>query len=275
MRRRSAPQDRAGQTAALTAEVAVDAGDKQNIASEMARRATLVSSEATYRPSFRYAVCYIVLSDSVFERSSSKNVGKVSGTNFAVTKVHKNAQKSGAGADDIEDSLPDNVYSDQLRFLKDTVEGRATSGNLDDGKSAQELFHTMTRPRSITPPISPVQESADIEDLFTLEDDVDMSQPSTSSRQSTTSETAGQDPPSQQPQAQSQTNEQGSRKRKQDPLQREIDEVSQRLAKHKPLDEDEYLALSLVPTMKELPKHKKLRMRIEVQEVLESLKQAC
>ncbi|KAH7940884.1 hypothetical protein HPB49_007403 [Dermacentor silvarum] len=208
-------------------------------------------------------------------RSSSKNVGKVSGTNFAVTKVHKNAQKSGAGADDIEDSLPDNVYSDQLRFLKDTVEGRATSGNLDDGKSAQELFHTMTRPRSITPPISPVQESADIEDLFTLEDDVDMSQPSTSSRQSTTSETAGQDPPSQQPQAQSQTNEQRSRKRKQDPLQREIDEVSQRLAKHKPLDEDEYLAFFLVPTMKELPKHKKLRMRIEVQEILESLKQAC
>ncbi|KAH7945085.1 hypothetical protein HPB49_006470 [Dermacentor silvarum] len=44
-----------------------------------------------------------------------------------VTNVHKDSQKSGAGADDIEDSLPDNVwlYSDQLRFLKDTVEGRA------------------------------------------------------------------------------------------------------------------------------------------------------
>ncbi|KAH7960154.1 hypothetical protein HPB49_017453 [Dermacentor silvarum] len=44
-----------------------------------------------------------------------------------VTKVHKDSQKSGAGADDTEDSLPDNVWlhSDQLRFLKDTVEGRA------------------------------------------------------------------------------------------------------------------------------------------------------
>ncbi|KAH7958950.1 hypothetical protein HPB49_006905 [Dermacentor silvarum] len=182
-----------------------------------------------------------------------------------------------SGADDTEVSLPDNVwlYSDQLRFLKDTVEGRATSGNLDDGKSAEELFHTMTRPRSITLPGSPVQENADIEDLFALEDDVDVSQPSTSSRQSTTLETAGQDPLSRKPQVQSQTNGQRSRKRKGDPLQQEIDEVSQRLAKHKPLDEDEYFALSLVPTMREFPKHKRLRMRIEVLELLESLKQAC
>ncbi|KAH7978086.1 hypothetical protein HPB49_004437 [Dermacentor silvarum] len=194
-----------------------------------------------------------------------------------VTKVHKDSQKSGAGADDAEDSLPDNVwlYSDQLRFLKDTVEGRATSGNLDDGKSAQELFHTMTRPRSITPPGSPVQENADIEDLFALEDDVDVSQPSTSSRQSTTLETAGQDPLSRKPQVQSETNGQRSRKRKGDPLQQEIDDVSQRLAKHKPPDEDEYFALSLVPTMREFPKHKRLRMRIEVLELLEALKQAC
>lgn len=54
------------------------------------------------------------------------------------------------------------------------------------------------------------------------------------------------------------------KKKKDDELQQELDDVSSRISNHKPLDDDEHFALSLVPYMRGVGKEHKLEMRVKL-----------
>ncbi|XP_077536928.1 uncharacterized protein LOC144149252 [Haemaphysalis longicornis] len=201
------------------------------------------------------------------------------------------AERSGASAEDMP--VITWPHYEQLEFLKDTMESRPTSGNMT--KAASEAMPPP--PAGSLPPAVPPPHAAaraetpmeilenivnyeDLETVSLLSDEdggalsgdafssgsvpcssvpspssSSVPSPSCSSVQSSCGGSALRRP---------------SKKRKDtdDPLYTHINDISEKLAAWKPLDSDEYFAMSLVSSMRKVHDDVKLEMRMKVMQAV-------
>lgn len=180
------------------------------------------------------------------------------------------AQKNGMKAEEAADATVDDVtwpYYEQLLFLKNSMEGIPLSNNVNVSEEPSE---------EVLLGIAPYGD-VDCVSLLSVESNHDAlpaASPSTDSQAMVSDlsdqEIAIAEPADIEP---APHRRQRKRKKEDEDLQQQLDEVSNLLEKHKPPDEDEHFAMSLVSHMRAVKPENKLEMRVKVLQIVQMFKE--
>ncbi|CAN7939826.1 unnamed protein product [Ixodes hexagonus] len=191
--------------------------------------------------------------------------------------ARKHAHKNGAGPEDVEGAGDVGwPFFEQLLFLKDTTEGRPELGGLNIvSNQAQGLLLGMSQYGDIDN--VPVLFVEDAHDSTSPDGSPSSPDGASTSAASASSAPGVLDPEGAAPRgmairSQPPAPRQQKRRRSDDVLQQQLDEVSSRLAACKERDEDECFALSLVSHVRAVSAIKKLQMRARISELLDVFK---
>lgn len=180
------------------------------------------------------------------------------------------AQKNGMKAEEAADATVDDVtwpYYEQLLFLKNSMERIPLSNNANVSEEPSEKVLLGIAPYG----------DVDCVSLLSVESNHDAlpaASPSTDSQAMVSDlsdqEIAIAEPADIEPAPQ---RRQRKRKKEDEDLQQQLDEVSNLLEKHKPPDEDEHFAMSLVSHMRAVKPENKLEMRVKVLQIVQMFKE--
>nr|XP_050022800.1 uncharacterized protein LOC126516741 [Dermacentor andersoni] len=172
----------------------------------------------------------------------------------------KKEQKSGAGAE--ETDATEHVawpYFELLMFLKDSVEGRPTSGNM---KTAEQLLLDISSQGSCS----------DIDAVSVTSEctqDVPLT-PASGTAEDTISDESTPNEPTCTP---IQPQQQKKKKRNRDMYENELQNVANQLNNYKPRDMDEHFALALLEHMRTVRPEKKIDLQLKLLQVVKEFKE--
>ncbi|XP_077493952.1 uncharacterized protein LOC144104685 [Amblyomma americanum] len=180
--------------------------------------------------------------------------------------ANKESQKSGAGAEDAQESVNRDgswAYYDQIMFLRDGVEGRPTSGNM----TAQVLLQIIVTGYCYMEPVSipPIENSqGQAGGAFTTEQMIAKDMAVAPDNQSLLDEPPSLTPPPPAPEARPL-----QKKRKHESFREELEQVSAQIRNITPQDVDEHFAMSLLPNRRRVKPERRIEMQLRVVQVLQ------
>ncbi|KAK8764149.1 hypothetical protein V5799_033244 [Amblyomma americanum] len=180
--------------------------------------------------------------------------------------ANKECQKSGAGAEDAEESVNGDVswaYYDQMMFLRDSVEGRPTSGNM----TAQVLLQNIVTGYCDMEPLSiPPSENSQGQagGAFTAEQRIATDMAVAPDNHSLLDEPPSLTPPPSPPEARPL-----QKKRKHESFREELEQASAQIRNNTPQDVDEHFAMSLVHHMRRVKPERRIEMQLRVPQVMQ------
>ncbi|KAK8771008.1 hypothetical protein V5799_025748, partial [Amblyomma americanum] len=174
--------------------------------------------------------------------------------------ANKKCQKSGAGAEDAEESVNGDgswAYYDQMMFLQDSVEGRITSGNMTAQVLLQNIVTGYCDMERVS--IPPSEDSQGQAGAFTTEQRISMDMAVAPDNQSLLDELLSltpSPPPSEARPLQ--------KKRKHEPFHKELEQVSAQIRNNTTQDVDQHFTMSLMHHMRRFKPERRIEMQLRV-----------